>query len=49
MTRSWSRSVSCPGPFGSVQLVAAGDEMSIGARRLNHRHVEIALQVVVLH
>ncbi|MEO3925392.1 hypothetical protein ABGB07_16205 [Micromonosporaceae bacterium B7E4] len=48
VTGSWSKSVSCPGPFGSVQLVAAGDELSIGARRLNHRHVEIALQVVAL-
>ncbi|MDG4791356.1 hypothetical protein O7626_36610 [Micromonospora sp. WMMD1102] len=48
VTRSWSNSVSCPGPFGSVQLVAAGDELSIGARRLNHRHVEVALQMVAL-
>ncbi|MEQ4305372.1 hypothetical protein ABNF97_28995 [Plantactinospora sp. B6F1] len=47
-TKGWSKSVSCPGPFGSVQLVAASDELSIGARRLNHRHVEVALQVVAL-
>ncbi|MFY1674776.1 hypothetical protein ACN27G_33380 [Plantactinospora sp. WMMB334] len=45
---SWSRSVSCPGPFGSVQLVATGDELTIGARRLNHRHVKVVLQVVDL-
>ncbi|GIG85265.1 hypothetical protein [Plantactinospora endophytica] len=48
VTESWSKSVSCPGPFGSVQFVADDDELSIGARRLNHRHVEVALQVVAL-
>lgn len=45
---SWSRSVSCPGLFRSVQVVAVGDSLGVAARRLNHRHVKIVVQVVGL-
>ncbi|MBF9132687.1 hypothetical protein I0C86_27580 [Plantactinospora sp. S1510] len=45
---TWSKSVSCPGPFRSVRIVASGDHLTIMARRLNHRHVEVALQMVAL-
>lgn len=45
---SLSKSVSCPGPFRSVRFVAYGDHLTVMARRLNHRYVEVALQVVAL-
>lgn len=48
VVESWSKSVSCPGPFRSVRVVATGDHLTIMARRLNHRHVEVALQLVAL-
>ncbi|MEO3742415.1 hypothetical protein [Plantactinospora sp. B5E13] len=46
--RHLARTVSCPAPFGTLRVVAAGVRIGVVLRRLDRRPVEVAVQVVAL-
>lgn len=46
--RNLARTVNCPAPFGTLQVVAADLRIGVVLRRLDRRPVEVAVQVVAL-